>query len=160
MKRLSAIIILLLIALIPVAQTTTYIKHTPCTFAIELPAHMKLSNMFSDQSPDYCDYKVRTQAKNVSIELHSLNKSRFTDDSLEELYDAALASSEINITYKKKGVDYFVISGFERSTGYIVYWKRSVGSSFIGDLYITYPNDSKSAIEPYLTRMSRSFSAD
>ncbi|MFM7710176.1 MAG: hypothetical protein ACKO5C_04610 [Ferruginibacter sp.] len=121
---------------------------------------MKLSSMYSDRGSDYCDYKVRTQAKNVSIELHALNKSRFTDDSLEELYDAALQSSEINITYKKKGADYFVISGFERSTGYIVYWKRSVGSSFIGDLYIIYPKTSKSAIEPYLTRMSRSFSAD
>ena len=67
MKRLSTLIIMLLIGLIPFAQTTTYIKHTPCTFTIELPAHMKLSNMFSDQSLDYCDYKVRTQAKMIPL---------------------------------------------------------------------------------------------
>ena len=45
MKRLSTLIIMLLIGLIPFPQTTTYIKNTPCTFAIELPAHMKLSKI-------------------------------------------------------------------------------------------------------------------
>jgi len=77
-----------------------------------------------------------------------------------ELYNIALESSDLNITYKIVASDYFVISGLKKENGNIVYWKRVLGINFVSDLHIEYNQAKKSAIEKHIGRISKSFTSD
>jgi hypothetical protein len=142
------------------AQEIPYKKYTPCTFSVELPTTMEMYKMYEDSSPDYCDYEVKLKDGTVIMEIHSLIKSRFEYTSMEDLYAKALLSSELTITYKKLNSNYFVISGLDKKNGNIVYWKRVLGENFISDMRIEYDNSRKNDIEPFIEKISKSFTSN
>jgi hypothetical protein len=164
MKKLLLIIILTLIINFSYSQNTYFKKIEPCSFVIELPSDMKITNMYEDHSPDYCDFEVKLEDGYSIMELHSMNNMRFIiPDSkqgysiIKELYIAALNASKLKITYKLLAKDFFVISGINTENGNIVYWKRSLGNSFISDMHIEYKQTRKKDIEPFIGRISKSF---
>lgn len=157
MKQFTAIAILLLIPFIGTSQNTTWKKVTPCTFSLEIPVDMKITKMYEDSSPDYCDYEVSLKDGYGIMELHSMNFSRFDLSTIEEFYNAAMENSELKVTYHTMASNFFVISGINQENGNIVYWKRVLGDSFVSDLHIEYSQARKPAIEPYIERISKSF---
>jgi len=160
MKAFTIIVTLLLGSFMGKAQdTVSYIKYAPCMFYIDLPAGMEMSKM-NESSPDYCDYEVKLKDGYVIMELHSLLSTRYDLITLQEFYDAALKSDELDITYKMLASNYFVISGIDKKNGNIVYWKRVVGKFFISEMDIEYDKSRKTDIEPYIGNISKSFTGD
>ena len=150
------IIILLLI-------TTFYsnaqnIKYNPCSFSVELPTELKLSNV--DATPDYCDYEVTLKDGSKVIELHSMNLSRFELSTIEELYGVAIKNTQLNITYKTLKDKFFVLSGINKENGKTFYWKRIIGDNFVSDLQFEYDQSQKNNIEPYISKISKSFNSN
>ncbi|MEI6851377.1 MAG: hypothetical protein WCL06_00985 [Bacteroidota bacterium] len=160
MKHLVVLAVLLFLASNVRAQNMTYQTYAPCTFSVELPSTMSLSKMYEDESLDHCEYEAKLPDGFVVLEMYSLLSSRFDYTSVQELYDAALKASELNITYKMKSENYFVISGLDKKSGNIVYWKRCMGANFISDLYIEYDTNRKKDIEPYIGWISKSFTSE
>lgn len=139
-------------------ENVQYKKYTPCSFTVSLPVHFKLVNEYPDDvSPDNCDYIVKTKSGLKLIEIHSLLNSRFEFNTIQDLYKNAISKSKLNIVYKVQKGNWFVISGTEKTNGNIVYWKRVFGDNFISDLYIEYPKSQKKEIEPFLSKISTSF---
>lgn len=99
---------------------------------------MKLKNMYDEPTPDSKNFEVITGDAEVIIELHSLISSRFGCDGISDCYNAAINGTKLNITYKTMSGNYFVISGFNKDNGNIVYWKRAVGEWYVSDLHIEY----------------------
>jgi len=60
-----------------------------------------------------------------------------------------------SIIYRKKGENWFVLSGFKGSN--IVYLKTFVGSGSINHLYIQYPVDRKNDYDGIVSHLSHSF---
>jgi hypothetical protein len=145
--------------LVEYSKNTHLKKHRLCKFYIELPETMKLSEMYGDSSLDYCDYEVKFDDDLVSLQIHSLNISRFEFNKISELYDSAIENSKLEVTYKIKKTNWFVISGI-RKDGKISYWKRILGDKFVSDLLIVYEPKSKLQIEPYIGEISNSFISD
>jgi len=112
-----------------------------------------------DNNPDVCDYIVKTKFGLKLIEIHSLINSRFEFNTVQDLYKEALSKSKFNIIYKIQKSNWFVISGIKKENGNIVYWKRVAGANFISDLYIEYSKSQKNEIEPFLTKISTSFTS-
>ena len=160
MKQFTAIAILLLIPFIGTSQNTTWKKVTPCSFSLEIPVEMKITKMYDDSSPDYCDYEVSLKDGYGIMELHSMNFSRFDLSTIEEFYGAAMENSELKVTYHTMASNFFVISGINQENGNIVYWKRVLGDSFVSDLHIEYNESRKSVIEKYIARISKSFTSN
>jgi hypothetical protein len=147
---------------VPVNETPQVIfkLHTPCTFSVNLPSDFNLQPMYDDKSPDYCDYSVKTKDGFEIIQLHSLLSSRFKFSTIKELYDVAIKTSELDISYKTQKGNWFVISGINKDNGNTVYWKRVSGNSFVSDLYIEYPKSKEPQITPYISTISNSFTSD
>lgn len=139
------------------SQNISFKHHAPCTFSIDLPVVMKLKEMYTDPSPDFCDYKVKLNDGYTLIELHPSINSRFEHNTIQDFYSAALNSSTLNITYKMKTKNFFVISGFNKKNGNIVYWKRALGENFVSDMHIEYNKSRKAYIEPFIGKISKSF---
>lgn len=135
-------------------------KLSPCSFSIEIPSRMKIINPNDDKSPDWCDFDVILEDGFKVMELHSMLSSRFSLSTIEEFYNAGLQNSSYSVTYKFKGLDYFVISGLRQDSGNIFYWKRVLGEQFISDLFIEYSEKHRSDIEKYIGRISKSFKSD
>lgn len=160
MKPLKLLSILFFIPFLGNAQNTNFKRVKPCSFGIDLPVEMRLTKMYQESSPDYCDYEVRLQDGSSVIELHSLLNSRFTLSNIREAYYSALKSSELDITYQFLGRDFFIISGMNPNNGKTVYWKRVWGSKFVSDLNIEYSPSKRGAIEKHIARISKSFTSD
>jgi hypothetical protein len=75
---------------------------------------MKMKKMYSDSNPDYCDYEVVLKDGYTIMELHSLINSRFQQSTIEALYNEAIKTSNLNITYKMVTSNYFIISGINK----------------------------------------------
>jgi hypothetical protein len=159
MKRYTLLALICLIPFFGSAQLTPFKRVQPCAFAIELPVDMKIKKMYEDSSPDYCDYEVTLRDGYTIMELHSLNKSRFEQSSIKGLYNQALRSSDLNITYNTLGSNFFIISGINPQNGNIVYWKRVLGQNFVSDLHIEYNQGRKAAIEKHIGRIAKSFTS-
>ena len=137
-----------------------YKEYSPCSFAVSLPINFKLINEYPEENnPDECHYIVKSKSGLKLIEINSSLNSRFEENNIKALYKRALTNSNLNITYKIQKLNYFVISGTDKTNGNIVYWKRIFGDNFISDLYIKYSKNQKNEIEPYLTKMSTSFTS-
>lgn len=161
MKRYTLLVLICLIPFLGSAQQLTPFKRVqPCSFAVDLPVDMKIKKMYEDYSPDYCDYEVKLRDGYVAMELHSLLKSRFEQSTIRGLYNEALRSSDLNITYKMLAANFFIISGINNQNGNIVYWKRALGQNFVSDLHIEYNQARKAAIEKYIGRISKSFTSN
>lgn len=158
MKQFKFLTILLLFPFFGYSQNIPFKKVQPCSFEIEIPADMKIQKMYPDSSPDYCDYKVKSKDGYVFMELHSLLNSRFSYNTIQDLYNAALRSSNLNISYKFLAGNYFIISG-RKKNGNIIYWKRVLGKNFISDLNIEYSESKKLFIEKNIGRISKSFTS-
>lgn len=141
------------------AQQDNYVDYKPCAFSVSLPATMKPEKMYEDNSPDYCDYEVKTKS-GVRIELHAISRQRSETDDLNDMYSEAVQHIDMDISYKTILGNYFVISGTDNRTGHIVYWKRVLGNHFISDMRIEYGKSNKSAIEPHIGKISKSFRCD
>lgn len=139
----------------------TYESYHPCSFEIKLPTTFIFENVFEeDDNLDVCNYNVKWQSDKVVLQVNSLNASRFEYSTILELYNAAVASKKLNISYKIQKKNWFVISGTNAENKNIVYWKRVLGGNFVSDLYIEYPSANKDLIEPYIATMSKSFDSD
>jgi len=146
--------------LIGVSAFTTaqqnYRGFSPCSFYIELPVSVVTINDNGSNSDDYCDYKVRLSDGFEFMELHSMNKGRFSFSDIDQLYTTAINSSNLDIAYQTKGKNFFVISGYNKK-GNIVYWRRSVGGRYISDMRIEYPPGRRATIDPMIPGLSKSF---
>jgi len=142
----------------PVPEVS-YKSYTPCTFRISLPSNFNLQSIYDDNSPNYCDYSVKTKDGFEILQLHSLLSSRFAFGTIKELYDAAIKGSYLEITYKLQKGNWFVISGTQKKNGNIVYWKRVLGFNFVSDLWIEYPKSRETEITPYIKTISNSFTS-
>lgn len=148
------------------SQGTKFKKHAHYGFTVELPEEMRLRKMFDEVSPeaslDYGDYEVIFKDKDIRIEFHSLIVSRYGCLNVQECYDMALNESNLEITYKYLGENYFVISGINKNNGNIYYWKSLVPDDpfYIHDMVIEYNEKRKSYIEKYIGRISKSFQED
>lgn len=141
-------------------------SHNPCSFSVSLPTTFKLVSQNYETSPDYCDYEVKLADGSVVIQIHSLLNSRFMFDDINEgeseikyLYRRALSKSKLDIVYKTQKNNWFVISGTDKSTGKISYWKRVYGSNFISDLSMEYTKSQAPQIEPYIGKITTSFTS-
>ena len=137
----------------------TYTSHSPCMFGVKLPSNYKLEPIQEDISSDYCDYHVKGKPEGLILKFHSLLNSRFNFDNIEELYDAALKSTKLDVGYKAQKGNWFVISGTNKSNGNAVYWKRVWGEMYVSDLHIEYPKSKASEIEPSIGTISNSFTS-
>ncbi len=139
-------------------KEVVYKSYFPGHCTIKLPSNFEMKKS-SPSSPDFSDYTVTIVDEFEPIEIHSLNKSRFDAIYIKDFYVRAIKKSELNITYKIQRNNWFIISGV-KSNGNIVYWKRVLGANFISDLYISYPPNRKSLIEPYIATISNSFKSE
>jgi hypothetical protein len=159
MKRFSVLAIIFLMSTLGQSQNTDFKRVEPCSFGVDIPVEMSIKKMYDESSPDYCDYEVKLKNGYLIMELHSLVKSRFSYNTISELYNAAVKASQLNITYKTLGSSYFIISGFNKENGNIVYWKRVLGAKFVSDLRIEYNQSRKYEIEKHIGRISGSFTS-
>lgn len=157
MRRLPILLFIISIFNCAFGQNVDYVKYNKGQISFELPKHMKLKNMYEEPTPDSKNFEVITGDANIIIELHSLISSRFPCEGIQDCYSAALSGTKLNVTYKMKSNNYFVISGFNKHNGNIVYWKRVVGEWYISDLHIEYNPLKKNKIEPYIGQISKSF---
>lgn len=154
------IIVFISIGLLSFNQKEQYKIHKPCTFTVKLPSSFSMKAMEEENNFDYCDYVAKTKNGKQVVQFHSLVKGRFPSEDVKELYNEALKTNEIEITYKTQKDNWFVISGIVKSTKKIYYWKRCVGKHFISDLNIEYAKEDSKLIEPYLGKISGSFVSD
>lgn len=143
-----------------VSEETGFKSYAPCSFSVSLPAGFSLQAMEEETNLDYCDYSVKTKDGFEIIQLHSLLGSKFETSAIKELYETALAQSELSITYKTQKGNWFVISGTNKSNGNIVYWKRVAGNNFISDLHIEYPKSRESEIVQHIGAIAGSFTSE
>lgn len=137
-----------------------YTAHAPCMFGVKLPSSYRLEAPYSDNNEDQCSYVVKTSSGFQIMELNAMLKERFDYWEVKDLYARALRKNDIDVRYKAQKGNWFVISGYERSSGLIIYWKRAVGENYISDMYIKYPKSMKQEIEPHLAVISKSFTSD
>ncbi len=82
------------------------------------------------------------------------------DKTIEELRDDDIAAADDdNVTYKRMGPDWYVLSGYRLND---VFYRRTLLSddgSLVNTFEITYPKTQKSVFDPVVARMARSFSA-
>lgn len=155
------IIILLLSTAGIVSAQTTYKSYHPCSFSVNLPSDYNFSDMYpGDDNPDVCDWQVKLKDGSSILTISSTLASKFSCYGIDDCYQTAIENSELNITYKTKQKTFFVISGTDKTTNKIVYWKRVFGDQFIADLYFEYSESQKTYVEPYLGTIAKSFKAD
>lgn len=141
------------------AQKTAYLKTFSGTgFSVSLPTSLNITPRFDDKSTT-CDYRVTNDKGVELLQLKSLLNSRFETTDIEELYQAALAQSNVDIAYQQQKSNWFVISGYDRNTGNVIYWRRAVGNRYISDLRMDYPKSSEADIYPYIASISKSFTS-
>lgn len=141
----------------PYVDETSFQTYNPCGFKVSLPVTYKLIQD-GEMSSDYCDFYVNLSSVS-KIRLSSLTNSRFDASGIQELYDNAVATSQIEITYKSIKDNWFVISGRSKDNNQIVYLKRVWGDTYVSDLHIEYSENDKSAIEPHLSKISQTFTS-
>ncbi len=146
---LSLVFALFLFHAVPSAGSDGYTKY--CNprygFCVEYPA-----SLTKDPPP----------ANNDGISLR--NRDEFTmsasgiNNVLGDDLESLMASESENmgqVTYKSKGRDWFVLSGFDGTK--VRYVKTWVGKGSINTLFIEYPADRKSKYDEVAARVSRSF---
>lgn len=138
------------------AAPVSFEDHDTYKFSVSLPSGWKMEEMW-EGSLDFCDYEVKAKDGTKILELHALLNSRFDAGSITDLYAAALESSKLEIIYKLQKQNWFVISGIDKKTKNIVYWKRIWGEHYVSDLYLDYPKNKETEIAPYIGRIAKSF---
>lgn len=127
-------------------------------FSVSLPSTLHIQSRYDDQSST-CDYRATNEKGIELLQLRSLLSSRFESNDVQELYRMALAQSNMDISYQQQKANWFVLSGYDRSTGNVVYWRRSVGNRYISDLRIDYPKQYEADIYPHIATISKSFTS-
>jgi len=155
MTTIRIFALLVLLPSIVRSQQSGYKKYAPCFFSIMIPTHMKLKK--TGEGWGYCDAEVFLSNGRKIFDIHSLSRGRFEYNTIDEFYRKAVNASELDITYKMKSSDFFVISGYNPKNGRVVYWKRAMGSEHISDLWIEYEAYRRSEIKTYLSTISKSF---
>ncbi len=82
------------------------------------------------------------------------------DDTVGGLYAKALAEyGPQNVTYRRRGVDFFVVSGVRHGRVFYEYVQiaRKHGGEYVGRLLAVYPPEEKPVMDPVVTRMQRRF---
>jgi len=152
--QLKLFMVAIAIGISPFSNSQTY-KTVGDLFTAKIPSTFVCDKL--DSSPDYSRYQSSSKGIKM-IEFNSLNISRFESSDAQHLYNQAVKSSSLKISYKIQKSNWFIISG-TKENGNIVYWKRVVGDNFISDLYIEYNSSNKNIIEPYIGEISRSFTS-
>jgi hypothetical protein len=150
MKNLIVLAFLLLS--FSVKSQTIFKTYKHCYFEVSLPTTFKLSREFDDG----CDYVASLRGKQY-VEIHSSELGRFELSTLDEFYAAAVKNRSINITYKTKGTNWFVISGIDVETKNLIYWKRIITRNYVSDLRFEYPSSAKNDIEMHIGKIAASF---
>ena len=76
---------------------------------------------------------------------------------LENVPDSSYYARYINISYYVEKNDWFVVSGVDEHSGELVYIKFSNGDIYNSIIRFQYPREKKTLIEPYISRLSKSF---
>ena len=157
MKNIISILIFIFILSLQIifAQNSNeivqYEKYTPCTFSISLPVQFKLINEYpNERIPDFCEYFVKTKVGIEKFFIRSQITSRAGFENIKESYKEKLSEGKYNIVYKIQKDNWFVISGTIKENGNIIY---------LSVLYIEYSKSQKNEIEPFLSKISTSFTS-
>jgi hypothetical protein len=162
MVRFFVFIIVILTPLIGASQEISFQKHLLCRFSIDLPIDWRISQSKEGLSSGNCSYQVSLKNGYILMNLESkpiasLKCSDLRDCTVEALFQKALRESTLSVTYKFLGKGFFVISGFNKRNGNIVYWKRVFGDGFVSDMHLEYRDERRVAVDPHMNRISRSF---
>lgn len=83
------------------------------------------------------------------------------DETIGQLYTKAQAEfGPGNISYRRRGAGFFVVSGIRRGRVFYEYVQitRKGGGTYVGRLRFIYPPDEKATMDPVVARMQRRFS--
>lgn len=131
----------------------------PYKFDVDLPRSWKLSRL-GEETLDYCDYEARLPDGFKVLDIYVLLNTRFGADNIRDLYEEALKLETLDISYKLQKENWFVISGIDKKTKNIVYWKRVFGDMYVGDLRFEYPKKKEAEIAPHIGSIAKSFTCD
>lgn len=138
--------------------TGKLVDYHPCSFKITLPSDFQLVKMYEDDSPDYCDYEVKTDIEGLRFEIHSMLKSRFSITELNELYEEGLKNVKFEVQGSNKFEDGYYISGQKNDNH--IYYLRKIGENFISDFYLEYPKESEKYAEMLIVVLYSNFESD
>ena len=128
-------------------------------YDLTFPASWKRYEI-GEKSLDYCNYEITLPDGYKMLTVDVLLNTRFDADNIKDLYEAALKSKTLYISYKLQKDNWFVISGIDRKTKNIVYWKRVFGEMYVGDLRFEYSKSKEAEIAPYIGMVAKSFTCD
>lgn len=116
-------------------------------FCVDYPTSFSMA-----QTPDNGDGIHLSDKKGCILTVSGINNV-----SADTLESEMLQQSEsfAQITYRKKGTNWFVLSGFKGSD--ILYLKTFIGTESINHLYMRYPSSSKTVYDPIVGKISFSF---
>jgi hypothetical protein len=116
-------------------------------FCIDYPSHFKM-----EPAPDNDDGRKLLDGKGFLMIASGINNAN--DDTLTTEMHSQSEDFD-KVTYRTKGKNWFVLSGYKGSD--ILYVKTCVGEGAINHLYIQYPSRRKTEYEHMVTKVSRSF---
>jgi hypothetical protein len=134
--------------------------HNPCSFSVELPSFMVLSEMYNDQNPDYCDYEVILLNGFKIIECHSMLASRFPNPSISDSYLFELKSHDSGLLFSELYQNSYIVASVHPENGLIIYQKRIAGRQFISDLIIIVPEPVHTRFKQHIDRILHTFSSE
>lgn len=132
---------------------------TPYKFDLDLPRSWKLFRL-GEETLDYCDYEATLPNGIKVLDIGVLLNTRFDAENIGDLYAAALKLETVDISYKLQKDNWFIISGIDKKTKNIIYWKRVFGEMYVGDLHFEYPKTREAEIAPHIGTIAKSFTCD
>ncbi len=109
---------------------------------------------------------MTTSQRNGVVELHSADREfrvrasariNSKKDTVQSAWQQRLKEHGRSVTYKRKGDEWFVVSGVESGKTY--YRKQFVSPERMAELVITYPKSRASVYDPWVTEIEKSFVA-
>lgn len=128
-------------------------------FDVDLPRSWKWYKL-GEETLDYSNYEATLPDGFKVLDINVLLNSRFNASNIQDLYEAALKSGTLEISYQTQKGNWFVISGIDKKTGNIIYWKRVYGEMYVGDLRFEYPRKKEAEIAPHIGSIAKSFTCD
>jgi hypothetical protein len=154
-SRLLPILIVLVAGTAAAADWQTY-RNARFGFAVEYPA-----DLLQMQPAPANDDGRAFRAPGRRIDVTASASHNVLDDTIGQLYAKALARyGPETVSYKRRGGDFFVVSGIRGGRVYYEYVQiaRKHGGEYVGRLVLRYPPEEKPVMDPVVTRMQKRFS--
>lgn len=161
MKKIKLLIVSILLLTGFSIQAQDAYEQSKIYFDITIPREFSVLPVYGEDSNtlDYSDYVIQFNGHEDVITTYSIGLGRVGCGSEPQCYEGQLSEWEktIDITYKIKKDNWFVISGIGKYSGRIFYLKGSFGDRYMSTLRFSYPPEDKKEVEKYLPLLSKSF---